>query len=431
VAYYGDVTLGGTLDLDQMLHADGELALANANFDGNIRLGFFQTAGAGQSKLTNVIGVNISEPGGGSSGFRISPVIALANGAALYGAVLDSITTTDTFTFRLDYQPAGGAGYGRLTIELLTAGGTSRGVRTLDLTSAQRSAGASFDAFGAHTGGTGTGNSALRLELYLDALTYSVHAGAPQITNQPVSQLVQLGGNVTFTAAGSSGTPFAYQWFLGTTPIANATNPTLSLNNVTLADAGDYVVVIDNCSGSTTSSVATLTVNRPPVVTNSTAGVEENTALIIDAQKLLLRASDPDDDPLAVVSVASPSTNNGTVTLTVTNTIVYLPPTNYVGMDLFTFTVGDGRGGFTSGEILVSVVSSQGFNQVSFTISNGLPVLTYSGIPGYTYTIERTETLAPPAWVNLATATADAQGRISFIDTNPPPGSAFYRTRYP
>ena len=30
-----------------------------------------------------------------------------------------------------------------------------------------------------------------------------------------------------------------------------------------------------------------------------------------------------------------------------------------------------------------------------------------------------------------ASTTADAHGNVSFTDSNPPPGSAYYRTRYP
>jgi len=45
-------------------------------------------------------------------------------------------------------------------------------------------------------------------------------------------------------------------------------SPTLTLNNVTLGDAGNYTVIISNAWGSVTSSVATLTVASPPVITS-------------------------------------------------------------------------------------------------------------------------------------------------------------------
>ena len=171
ISYYADTTLGPALNLTQTLHADGELALFNNSFNGDMRVGFFPAASGGASALSHFIGLNISEPGGGSIGFRVSPVVALANGTVLYGTFLDTLTTSGAFTFRIDYNPASGSG--QLTIEVFTSGGASRGIRTLNLTAAQRTTGATFDAFGAHIGGTGAGNSALKLDAYLDALTYT------------------------------------------------------------------------------------------------------------------------------------------------------------------------------------------------------------------------------------------------------------------
>ena len=47
--------------------------------------------------------------------------------------------------------------------------------------------------------------------------------------------------------------------------ITGATNPTFTLNNVQLSNAGNYTVVVSDASGSITSSVATLTVPSPVV----------------------------------------------------------------------------------------------------------------------------------------------------------------------
>lgn len=84
---------------------------------------------------------------------------------------------------------------------------------------------------------------------------------APVITTQPASQTVNAGANVTFTvvAAGSS---LTYQWKKDglNLAIAGATTATLTLNNVTSLDAGQYTVVVSNSGGSTTSAAATLRV---------------------------------------------------------------------------------------------------------------------------------------------------------------------------
>ena len=65
--------------------------------------------------------------------------------------------------------------------------------------------------------------------------------------------------------SGSAGA-VAYQWQFNTTNILGATNSSLTLSNIQLADAGNYSVVITNLGGSVTSSNAVLTVTIPPAI---------------------------------------------------------------------------------------------------------------------------------------------------------------------
>lgn len=86
-------------------------------------------------------------------------------------------------------------------------------------------------------------------------------AVAPSITTQPQSQTVTTGQDATFTVVAEGSVPLCYQWYYNTnSPLANATNATLTLTNVQAANAGVYSVVVTNSSGSVTSSLATLTV---------------------------------------------------------------------------------------------------------------------------------------------------------------------------
>ena len=48
------------------------------------------------------------------------------------------------------------------------------------------------------------------------------------------------------------------------------------------------------------------------------------------------------------------------------------------------------------------------------------------GIPGKTYTLERSQNLRD--WTPVASAQAPADGIVEVVDPNPPRGSAFYRT---
>lgn len=91
------------------------------------------------------------------------------------------------------------------------------------------------------------------------------------ITNQPQSQTVGLGSNVTFTVEVMSAlTPIYYRWSKDGTLITNATSSSLTLTNVQITDSGNYSVQAENLfeGGSfwQTSSTAVLTVSAPSLI---------------------------------------------------------------------------------------------------------------------------------------------------------------------
>ena len=88
----------------------------------------------------------------------------------------------------------------------------------------------------------------------------------PAITNQPVSQTVNTGTNVSFSVVAGPTNLLAYQWYFLSSPLAAATNATLNLANVQAANSGGYFVIVTNVAGSATSQVATLALNGPPVL---------------------------------------------------------------------------------------------------------------------------------------------------------------------
>jgi hypothetical protein len=71
----------------------------------------------------------------------------------------------------------------------------------------------------------------------------------PVITNQPVGVDFTVGGTINLSVGVDSAAPPTYQWFRGLTPVPGATNPTLTISNATLADAGPYDVVVTTVNG--------------------------------------------------------------------------------------------------------------------------------------------------------------------------------------
>src|SRR5262249_2828317 len=64
-----------------------------------------------------------------------------------------------------------------------------------------------------------------------------------------------------------------YQWFFGSSGILSATNPVLTLPNVTVGQSGQYRCLVQNNGGATFSSAVTLTVLPPPAITQQPANV--------------------------------------------------------------------------------------------------------------------------------------------------------------
>jgi hypothetical protein len=108
---------------------------------------------------------------------------------------------------------------------------------------------------------------------YLTGL-YSTNS-PPVFAEQPESQTVAVGATVNFVTLIEGSPVISQQWYRNGSPINSETNMTLTLTNVSYADAigMTYQVIATNSSGSTTSIVATLTVTPQPAYANLTNGL--------------------------------------------------------------------------------------------------------------------------------------------------------------
>ncbi|MSU62284.1 MAG: hypothetical protein EXS31_07790 [Pedosphaera sp.] len=101
----------------------------------------------------------------------------------------------------------------------------------------------------------------------------------PVITTQPKSQSVSVGANVALSVRASGTAPMTYQWRSTSGDIVGAVTNALSLTNVLLSAAGDYLAVVSDASGlSSTSRVATLSVD-PAFTKITTGGIVTDRAL--------------------------------------------------------------------------------------------------------------------------------------------------------
>ena len=101
----------------------------------------------------------------------------------------------------------------------------------------------------------------------------------PVITNQPLSQEIVQGTNVSFSVGVGGTGLFNYQWSFDGMALAQGTNSTLSLTNVQSVNGGTYAVVVSSPFGAITSSNASLSVELFPVI----ATQPQSAAVLVDS----------------------------------------------------------------------------------------------------------------------------------------------------
>jgi probable HAF family extracellular repeat protein len=89
--------------------------------------------------------------------------------------------------------------------------------------------------------------------------------------------------------------------------------------------------------------------NADPVAVNDTTETTAGTPVLVD---VLANDSDPDDDPLTIISVGTPASG---ITQIEDGRIRYSPPADFVGEAVFSYQVSDGNGGGAEGTVVVSV----------------------------------------------------------------------------
>ena len=119
-------------------------------------------------------------------------------------------------------------------------------------------------------------------------------------------------------------------------------------------NGGVYSVTVTatDAGGLATAQTFTWSVANPaPTAANDSAATSEDTPVTIN---VLANDSDPDRDPLRVVSA---SAANGTVTINPDGTLRYVPNANYNGSDTITYTISDGQGGTATATVAVAVAA--------------------------------------------------------------------------
>lgn len=169
-----------------------------------------------------------------------------------------------------------------------------------------------------------------------DSGAKSVSNWATSISPGPADE---AGQTVTFavtndnTALFSSQPAVAAAGTLTFTPAAGKTGT--ATVTVTAADNGGTANGGQNASSPQTFTITVRPPNRPPVAVDDAVALDEDASLDINVKA---NDSDPDGDPMAIVSFTQPSHGR---TLRSNIGILYIPDANYHGPDSFTYQISD------------------------------------------------------------------------------------------
>jgi len=176
----------------------------------------------------------------------------------------------------------------------------------------------------------------------------------PAIASQPADQASIAGATVVFSVEAGATAP-AYQWFKNGIPISGATTTTLSLTNVSAADAGSYSMTVSNAYGTVASSNAILTVFHVPTAADDAYEVAAGTPLTVPSPGVLANDVVEGAAELKASLVTGPI--HGVLELQDGGGFTYSPLTNYVGKDSFVYEAVNGPAHSGLGTVTLTVTA--------------------------------------------------------------------------
>ena len=140
------------------------------------------------------------------------------------------------------------------------------------------------------------------------------------------------------------------------------------------------------CGGNSNSSISTSSSssasgsqNIAPIAKDDLILVAQNQSVAFDY--LTMNDLDNDGDELTLISVTAP--DHGMLTKLSNSSYRYIPDTNFVGEDTFSYTVSDGRGGESDAEVTIAVNTAIDDISIRNTLLAGVNAFSYSPTRGH------------------------------------------------
>ncbi len=140
--------------------------------------------------------------------------------------------------------------------------------------------------------------------------------------------------------------------------VSNNQNGTVTYKaHVAYVGTDTFSYTISDADGAQSSATVTVTVNEDPVPNNPPVAIDDTYNVMINGSldfNPLTNDSDPDFDTLTVISIDT-SQMTGTVSYDATGAMHYEPAPDFHGVEEFTYTIDDGRGGTATATVMMCV----------------------------------------------------------------------------
>lgn len=253
----------------------------------------------------------------------------------------------------------------------------------------------------AHSDLTDNGNYTLVITNAYGAITSSVasltvldYALPPTYTSSVLNLTNYIGDNVNIAATPIGGTPpFSYQWYLGSSQLADGgngdgsgylgtTNQSLAITNVQLGEAGSYYIAVTNGAGGINVEVAQLTVLvRPPQIAS---GGQPVSIVMLQGQTNSLSVTSLGTPPLTYqwyqgnTNPVTQLANAGDFS-DVTSSTLTIGPANPVDATNYFVVIANSAGSITSQVASVTVIIPQAPSYVGY--SNQVYTQNFDSLP--------------------------------------------------
>jgi alpha-tubulin suppressor-like RCC1 family protein len=193
-----------------------------------------------------------------------------------------------------------------------------------------------------------------------------VNDGRPQILQPPVGLTAYTGRNVTLQASAVGAAPLSYQWLLNGTNILGATNASLALPNIQLANAGNYQLLVSNAVNTAISLPAPVNVIVGPLTILTQ--ISASPTLLYQGGKFSVGGLNVQGSgPVNYQWFFAPTNKNYAVIPGATNTTLTMDPALAVSSGNYYLAASNLVGGVTSAPVNVRVLFAKawGYGAVS------------------------------------------------------------------